>query len=168
MKLIRKVITESSKTLEEKRELFAVELEKKYGTDSLKVNSDTHKEYLSNSVEFTDTELGKDWFGDEDEIPELGMIGRWVVVRTYSAGVHFGKVHRVDNNQNIIIKNARRLHKFVALADTDSISSISQSGTSTASLINEKQDYIQLNFIEISAVTKGAAATIINSKTFRT
>ena len=39
------------------------------------------------------------------------MIGKKVIIRTYSAGVHFGELIEKSGNE-VILKNARRMYRF--------------------------------------------------------
>lgn len=41
------------------------------------------------------------------------MIGKICMIRTYSAGVHFGELVS-KNGQNVVLKNARRVHYWAA------------------------------------------------------
>ena len=41
------------------------------------------------------------------------MIGKICMIRTYSAGVHFGKLVAKDG-QNVVLENARRVHYWAA------------------------------------------------------
>lgn len=43
-----------------------------------------------------------------EQRPESPMLGRVCMVRTYSAGVHFGEVVS-KNGQNVVLKNAKRV-----------------------------------------------------------
>ena len=37
-------------------------------------------------------------------------IGKQVIIRTYSAGVHYGTLNRVENDSAVELKNSRRIH----------------------------------------------------------
>lgn len=44
----------------------------------------------------------------ENTAPQSPMVGKVCMIRTYSAGVHFGEVVS-KNGQNVVLKNARRV-----------------------------------------------------------
>lgn len=54
------------------------------------------------------------------------FIGKYVIARCYSAGVHAGEVEHVDG-ENVILKNSRRLWSWRA-ADGLALSGVAQNG----------------------------------------
>jgi len=54
------------------------------------------------------------------------LIGRYVIARCYSAGVHAGEVVAVDG-ENVVLKNSRRLWSWRA-ADGVALSGLAQHG----------------------------------------
>lgn len=76
------------------------------------------------------------WSIDESEISRLSVepskksidemyIGKIVIIRSYSSGVHYGTLV-AKQGQQVIIKNARRVHYWVGAA---SLSQLSMEGT---------------------------------------
>ena len=55
------------------------------------------------------------------------MVGKKVIIRTYSAGVHFGELVEKAKNE-VILKNARRLWKWKTNNNGISLSEIANSG----------------------------------------
>ena len=96
-----------------------------------------------------------------------GLLGCWVVIRTKNAGVHFGKVEAY-NNSNVVLSESRRLHYFVILGNSDSISGLVKNGCNMSdSKFNDKLEAIQLPYIEIVPCTEGAAASIMLQRDFQ-
>lgn len=56
------------------------------------------------------------------------FIGKYVIVRTYSAGVFYGKLEKMDG-QEAVLSNARRIWYWAGAA---SLSQLSKEGTSDA------------------------------------
>lgn len=76
------------------------------------------------------------------------MIGKKVIIRTYSAGVWFGTLEQKDGNE-VIIKNARRMWTWWA-KEGISLSSVSVNGIKhEKSKIAESVDAVWLESIEI-------------------
>jgi hypothetical protein len=87
------------------------------------------------------------------------MIGKYVIVRTYSAGVFYGLLQSREGKE-AVIKNARRIWRWVGAA---SLSQLAQSGTTKPDECNfpEAVDEILVTeVIEILATTKAAQASI--------
>lgn len=57
------------------------------------------------------------------------MIGKKVIIRTYSAGVWFGELSEKSGNE-VILKNARRMYKWKTLSGM-SLSEIASNGIDT-------------------------------------
>ena len=87
------------------------------------------------------------------------MIGKKVIVRTYSAGVWFGTLEQKDGNEVILI-NARRMWSWWA-KEGISLSSVSVRGIKhEKSKIAEVVDSVWLEAIEIIPCTKVAIDSI--------
>lgn len=99
-------------------------------------------------------------FGDKTEQNTLnGMIGQKVIIRTYSAGVHFGTLTEKAGAE-VILKNARRLWKWWA-AESISLSAVAKFGIKQKeSKIAPRVDKIWLEAIEIIPCSKIAIETI--------
>lgn len=88
------------------------------------------------------------------------MIGKYVIVRTYSAGVFAGILEAFEGKQ-ATIRNARRLWRWAGAA---SLSQLAQSGTSDPSdckFPEEVDQIIVTEAIEILSVTEIAKASIL-------
>ena len=87
------------------------------------------------------------------------QIGKKVIVRTFSAGVFFGTLHK-KHGAEVILKNARRMWRW------HSKESITLSGVAKSGIDQEKSqlpqavDEIWLQPIEIISVSEAAAPTI--------
>jgi len=87
------------------------------------------------------------------------MIGKKVIIRTYSAGVHYGELSEKVGNE-VILKNARRMYQWWAKK------SISLSGVALYGVKHEKSkicppvDSIWLEAIEIIPCTDEAIESL--------
>lgn len=87
------------------------------------------------------------------------MIGKKVIIRTYSAGVWFGTLEQKDGNE-VIIKNARRMWRWWAKKGI-SLSSVSVHGVNDdKSKIAEPIEAVWLEAIEIIPCADSAIKNI--------
>ncbi len=87
------------------------------------------------------------------------MIGQKVIIRTYSAGVHFGILDQKSGNE-VILKNARSMWQWKTRQGI-SLSAVATHGIDKQkSKITEAVDYIWLEAIEIIPCTEISANTI--------
>ena len=87
------------------------------------------------------------------------MIGKMVIIRTYSAGVWFGELAEKSGNEVILI-NARRMWRWFA-AESISISAVAMNGIDRSkSKIVEPVNSVWLEAIEIIPCTKEASDSI--------
>lgn len=87
------------------------------------------------------------------------MIGKKVIIRTYSAGVWFGTLEQKDRNE-VILRAARRMWSWWA-KEGISLSSVSVHGiTQDKSKIAEAVDAVWLEAIEILPCTEAAINSI--------
>ena len=96
----------------------------------------------------------------------LRFIGRYVIVRTYSAGVFAGILHE-RNGKEALIKNARRLWYWDGAA---SLSQLAQEGTSKPPECKfpcEVDSVLLTEVIEILEVSKTAKESIRGVKEWR-
>lgn len=91
------------------------------------------------------------------------VIGNKCIIRTYSAGVWFGKVSKKDGNE-IYLKNARRINYFKVKSGI-SLSSVANNGLHEDSKVAEPVDIIWLQPIEIIPCTQVAIDSIEKIKT---
>lgn len=88
-----------------------------------------------------------------------GMIGKKVIIRTYSAGVHFGTLADKSGNE-VILTNARRMYRWWA-AESISLSAVAVHGVNAdKSKIVEPVPSIWLEAIEIIPCSDVAASSI--------
>lgn len=92
-----------------------------------------------------------------------GMIGKKVIVRTYSAGVWFGTLTEKSGNE-VIVSNARRMWQWFA-AESISLSAVSIHGIKQEkSKIAEAVESVWLEAIEIIPCTDKAISSIEGAK----
>lgn len=91
------------------------------------------------------------------------MIGKFVIVRTYSAGVHYGTVE-MHEGKEVVLKDARRLWKWSGAL---SLSDIAANGLNeNGSKISEKVDSIFLSeAIELILVKPAIKKMLMGAKT---
>lgn len=91
------------------------------------------------------------------------MIGKKVIIRTYSSGVWFGTLRQKYGNE-VIIENARRMWSWWAKQGI-SLSSVAIHGIKREkSKIAESVEYVWLEAIEIIPCTENAITSIENSE----
>lgn len=86
------------------------------------------------------------------------MVGQNVIIRTYSAGVHYGVLSEKSGNE-VILKSARRLWYWKAKKGI-SLSAVAAYGLDESSKICEKIDQVWLEAIEIIPVSFDIAKSI--------
>jgi len=90
------------------------------------------------------------------------MIGKKVIIRTYSAGVWFGTLSQKDRNE-VILSNARRMWSWWA-KEGISLSAVAVNGLKQKdSKITESTDLVWLEAIEIIPCTEIAIKSIEES-----
>ena len=90
------------------------------------------------------------------------MIGKKVIIRTYSAGVWFGTLEQKDRNE-VILRNARRMWQWWA-KEGISLSSVSVNGIKhEKSKIAEPVEAVWLEAIEIIPCSDNAVKSIENA-----
>ena len=100
-----------------------------------------------------------------EDIGNISLVGDYVIVRTYSAGVWAGVLKEKVKNE-VYLTNARRLYRW------SNIEGISLSGVSLNGLKNEESqicapvNIVWLEAIEIIPCTDKAKQTIINQPIF--
>ena len=91
------------------------------------------------------------------------MIGKKVIIRTYSAGVWFGELEQKSGNE-VIVKKARRLWKWWA-KESISLSAVAIHGLNLdKSKVCEAVDSIWLEAIELIPCTDTAVKSIEGAK----
>ena len=79
-------------------------------------------------------------------------VGLYVIIRTYSAGVHIGWLEQ-RSGKEVILRDARRMRRFVNLCDGDSLTHIAKNGISDESNISDTTKSILLECIEVIPVS---------------
>ena len=87
------------------------------------------------------------------------FIGKKVIIRTYSAGVHFGELVDKDGKE-VILKNARRLWYRKTSNKGISLSEVANSGLAKDSKVCATVEAIWLEAVEIIPCTKEAIKSI--------
>lgn len=105
-------------------------------------------------------------FGGDSKLADTSlnsMIGDKVIIRTYSAGVHFGTLEQKSGNE-VILKDSRRLWYWKA-KESISLSAIANYGVNDKeSKITGAVDSIWLEAIEIIPCTAKAIKSIEGAK----
>ena len=108
-------------------------------------------------------------FGNKDDVSiddniDCEVLGTYAVIRTYSAGVWFGKVLKKSGNE-IILGEARRLYYWKTNGGI-SLSEVSLTGLHSTSKVCEAVDKIWLQPIEIIPCTQVAIDSIRGQKNY--
>jgi len=103
--------------------------------------------------------------GEEKEIPRV-EIGKYVLLRTYSAGVHLGILKRRED-RNAILLDSIRIHYWDGAC---SLSQLAMEGTKCPDACRfamPVHEIILTDVIEYIAVTKKALTSIKNTPTWK-
>lgn len=87
------------------------------------------------------------------------MIGKKVIIRTLSAGVHYGELVEKEGKE-VILKNSRRLWYWKTNNKGISLSEVSLTGLSNDSKVCAAVDSIWMEAVEIIPCTKEAIKNI--------
>lgn len=87
------------------------------------------------------------------------LVGKKCIIRTYSAGVHYGEVAEKDGKE-VILKNARRLWYWKTSNKGISLSEVANAGLAKDSKVCAAVDLIWLEAVEIIPCTKEAIKNI--------
>lgn len=87
------------------------------------------------------------------------LTGKKVIIRTQSAGVHYGELSE-KNGKEVILKSARRLWYWKTANKGISLSEVANAGLSKDSKVCSPVDFIWLEAIEIIPCTKEAIKNI--------
>lgn len=94
------------------------------------------------------------------------MVGKKVIVRTYSAGVHFGEIVEKDGTE-VILKNARRLYFWKTANNGISLSEVANAGLHKDSKVCSPVKLQWLDAIELIACTDEAISNIENQNEYK-
>jgi len=92
-------------------------------------------------------------------------IGKKCIIRTYSAGVWFGEVIAKTKDE-VVLKNARRMYKWVTTDKGITLSEVSLTGVASESKIQKAVDKVWLQQIEIIPCTEIAIKNIEGQKDY--
>jgi hypothetical protein len=101
-----------------------------------------------------------------DATPHHTTLGKKVIVRTYSAGVHYGEVVEKEGNE-VILKNARRLFYWKTTNKGISLSEIANHGVHSDSKVCEPVNLIWLQPIEIIFCSDEAIKSIEGANVYK-
>lgn len=87
------------------------------------------------------------------------MTGKKCIIRTQSAGVHFGELSE-KSGKEVILKNSRRLWYWKTANKGISLSEVANAGVAKDSKVCAPVDFIWLEAIEIIPCTKEAIKNI--------
>lgn len=88
------------------------------------------------------------------------LIGKKVIIRTYSAGVHYGTLSE-KSGEEVILKDSRRLHYWETANNGISLSEVANAGLKDSSKVCETLDnLLWLKAIEIIVCTDKAIESI--------
>ena len=93
------------------------------------------------------------------------MVGVYAIIRTYSAGVWFGKVLKKESNE-IILGEARRLYYWKTLNRGISLSEVSIYGLHSDSKVCEAVNKVWLSPVEIIPCTEISIKNIKEQKNY--
>lgn len=100
------------------------------------------------------------FFGNLQQSTEVSMpIGAYVIVRTYSAGVHYGTLLEV-NGKTVKLANARRLWQWTGGSFT--LSEIANEGVKGGKISQEVQSIVLTEAIEIIPTSSEAEKCLKN------
>jgi hypothetical protein len=109
-------------------------------------------------------------FGQTNNTSSAGslnkMVGKKVIIRTYSAGVHFGELVEKEGKE-VILKNARRLWYWKTTDKGISLNEVANSGVAKDSKVTAPVDLIWLEAVEIIPCTKEAIKNIEGQNEFK-
>lgn len=94
------------------------------------------------------------------------LVGQKVIIRTYSAGVHFGELIEKAGKE-VILKDSRRLWYWKTANRGISLSEVANEGVDSGSKICEAVDLQWLDAIEIIPCTKKAIKNIESQPNYK-
>lgn len=97
-------------------------------------------------------------FGDKTSKPHPA-IGKKVIIRTYSAGVHYGTLESVDGEQ-VILSSAIRIWKWAGAFTLTELSSVGTKKPDECKFSIPSKKPITLTMIEILECTEEASKSI--------
>ena len=92
-------------------------------------------------------------------------IGKKCIIRTYSAGVWFGEVIAKTKDE-VVLKNARRMYKWVTTDNGITLSEVSLTGVASGSKIQKPVGTVWLQQIEIIPCTNEAILNIESQENY--
>jgi hypothetical protein len=113
----------------------------------------------------------KSLFGNSESIQTSdgglnSLIGKKVIVRTYSSGVHYGELVE-KSGKEVILKNARRLWYWKTTNNGISLSEVANAGLHKDSKVCAPAEAFWIEAIEIIPCTKEAIANIEGQNVYK-
>lgn len=90
------------------------------------------------------------------------VIGKRVIIRTYSSGVHYGTLNKVENDDVVELKNARRIHYWKGANSLTDIALGGIADKENSRITKELPSIILQNTIEIIECTEVAIKDLDN------
>ena len=94
------------------------------------------------------------------------LVGKKVIIRTFSAGVHYGELVEKDGKE-VILKNARRLWYWKTSNKGISLSEVANNGLSSDRKVCEPVGAIWLEAVEIIPCSKEAIKNIEGQNVYK-
>lgn len=92
-------------------------------------------------------------FGGQNQVKEHPCVGKEVIIRTYSAGVHFGILHYA-NGREVCLRNARRLWSWTGAF---TLNTVAMEGVKSAKMPMPVTEIYLTEAIEIIPCSEKAA-----------
>jgi len=99
-------------------------------------------------------------------VMDQAFLNKKCIIRTYSAGVHFGELIEKSGSE-VILKNSRRLWYWKNLCNKISLSEVANNGLHDDSKVCETVHGIWLNAIEIIPCTEKSIQNIEGQNVFQ-
>jgi hypothetical protein len=99
--------------------------------------------------------------GGKCESKASPMVGKYCLVRCYSAGVHCGTVVSQDGDV-VVLSGARRLWSWAAKSGV-ALSGVAVHGLKSGKVDSEVQEILLTGAIEVIPCTEAAKASIVNA-----
>lgn len=95
----------------------------------------------------------------EADSDNYSLMGKIVLVRTCSAGVHFGELVRQEGS-TVLLKDAYRIWKW---GGAFTLSEVAKKGVNSESRVSCSVPFIELDRIEIIPMTKAAVESVLKN-----
>jgi len=123
------------------------------------------KEKIEKLIE---SEINKMLSGNDTEIvcdDKFNQIGKYFIIRTYSAGVFFGKL-KAKEKKEVIINECRRLYYWKTINNSISLSSVANHGLHDDSKVCEETNNHWMESIELIECSNDSIKNIKNKNVY--